>query len=345
MLGGNLDIVIDSLEEPVLLLDQERVVVRANQAAEQALGDDLVGKSFVRIVRHPDVIRCIDSVWENGSVSKTQFRLSDAHSTTYRLTALPLMGETQIALVLKDVSPLLQAAQMRSDFVANVSHELRSPLTTLSGLIETLQGPARDDPAAQERFLAIMSREADRMDRLIADLLSLSKVEENEKIRPTGSVDLRGLIRSVITNISERDDSDQHKIIFEGSGPSQVSGDSDQLIQVFQNLLENATKYSKVDGVITISLEQFEQSPGFSQPVWHVTVADEGEGIASEHLPRLTERFYRVDSGRSRQMGGTGLGLAIVKHIVSRHRGRLKISSERGVGTQISVTLPALQGE
>ena len=343
MIGSNLDLVIDSLDEPILLLDKERVVSRSNRAAELVLGEDLVGQSVIRVLRHPDVIRCIDVALESNETAKAEIRLLSPHQTTYRVTALPLLGDTPVGIVLKDVSPLIEAAQMRSDFVANVSHELRSPLTTLSGLIETLQGSAKDDAGAQERFLSIMAREAERMDRLIADLLSLSRVEENEKVRPTEPIDLRQLIRSVITNICERDGTDQHNIVFDGKGDARVPGDSDQLIQVFQNLLENAVKYSRSDGTITVVLEREEQAPGFAGPVWRARIADEGEGIAPEHIPRLTERFYRVDSGRSREKGGTGLGLAIVKHIVSRHRGRLSIKSEMGTGTEISVTLPALK--
>lgn len=338
--------VLEALEEPVLLIDRASVILRANGAAREILGDAIEGSPLVRVIRHPEALRCLENVLLHHEKTSAEIHLAVPQRTIFRLTALPLQDdgeEAAVAFILNDMSPLLEAAQMRSDFVANVSHELRSPLTTLAGLIETLQGAAKDDETARLRFLGIMQNEAGRMDRLIDDLLSLSRVEAEAKIRPTESVDLIPVIKAVIATLEEREDGFDHAYFFSADmRAASVSGETDQLTQVFQNLLENAAKYSDPKGAIRVTLEVREKALGFNTPVLIVTVDDEGEGIAAEHVPRLTERFYRVDSGRSRAMGGTGLGLAIVKHIVSRHRGRISITSQQGEGTKVTILLPAL---
>jgi two-component system phosphate regulon sensor histidine kinase PhoR len=234
-----------------------------------------------------------------------------------------------------------EAFQMRRDFVANVSHELRTPLTALMGFIETLLGAARDDAEARERFLAIMAREAGRMNRLVGDLLSLGRVEAEERVRPTSPVDLTGLVRSVIHSLAPLAEAERTEIetVFPAT-TIVVPGDSDQLAQVVSNLLENAIKYSRPDTTVKVSLAEDSNHPMLRQDAIVFTVEDQGEGIEATHIPRLTERFYRIDTHRSREMGGTGLGLAIVKHIVNRHRGRLRITSEHGKGSRFSVILP-----
>ncbi len=342
MSTNDLPLVLDAVDEPVLLVDRDRIIVHANRPAENAFGHSLVGQPFVRALRHPQVLECLDRVLAGEERARTQMRLAPPEQTTYSVTAVHLASNNPaVAITLRDVSPLLEAAQMRSDFVANVSHELRSPLTTLTGLIETLQGAAKDDPEARSRFLEIMERESSRMDRLIGDLLSLSNVEGQERVQPTEMVDLRQIINGVISTLAERREGKDRELIFESTAElCPVFGDADQLVQVFQNLIENALKYASPEGAVTVTLDNVEQAPGFGGRVWSIAVQDQGEGIHPEHLPRLTERFYRIDSGRSRQMGGTGLGLAIVKHIVNRHRGRLKISSVLGQGTRITVLLP-----
>ncbi len=340
MIGGDLSAILDALDEPVLLLNAGSTVVQSNVAARELLGDRLAGQPFVRVMRQPGALGCVDKVMEGASKAQATIRLVGAHNQTYRLTAVALDGvDATIALTLRDVTPLLQAAQQRSDFVANVSHELRSPLTTLTGIIETLQGPARDDAEAQARFLETMQREAGRMNRLIDDLLSLSRVEEDERVRPTGNVDVMALIKATVDLITSREDDARIIDINSVFDKALVTGDGDQLQQVVLNLLENALRYS--EGDVAITVEHHETMPRFAGAVWTVRVADTGDGIAPEHLPRLTERFYRVDSGRSRAKGGTGLGLAICKHIVNRHRGRMDVTSTVGKGTSISVLLPA----
>jgi len=230
---------------------------------------------------------------------------------------------------------------MRADFVANVSHELRSPLSALSGFIETLQTSAQDDPAAQERFLTIMNGEAGRMARLIDDLLSLSRIEVNEHIRPTARVSLANIISGVVDSVHIK--AEKKGMSLDVDLPrdmADVLGDEDELREVFQNLVDNAVKYGAPETVVHISACTLDAFIETGTPGVEITIADHGEGIDAEHLPRLTERFYRIDKGRSRSMGGTGLGLAIVKHIVNRHRGRLHVTSVLGEGSAFHVQLP-----
>jgi two-component system phosphate regulon sensor histidine kinase PhoR len=245
-------------------------------------------------------------------------------------------GDGLVLCVFRDVTEEEKAGAMRRDFVANVSHELRTPLTALMGFIETLKHAAKDDPKAREMFLGIMEHEAGRMNRLVRDLLQLSRVEAEERVRPRDEVELRSLLDSVISSLSGLAEREGDRVELSGD-PATVPGDHDQLTQVFTNLIENALKYGKAGQVVRVSLTPEDTVRG---PAVRVEVADEGEGIDPVHLPRLTERFYRVDSHRSREMGGTGLGLAIVKHIVSRHRGWLRIESEPGEGSRFQVVLP-----
>jgi two-component system phosphate regulon sensor histidine kinase PhoR len=220
--------------------------------------------------------------------------------------------------------------------VANVSHELRTPLTALLGFIETLRGAARDDAVARERFLGVMEREAARMNRLVSDLLQLSRVEAAERVRPADPVDLAQVLAMTLTAVRPLAEAAGVELVFDAPGSLVVPGDADQLTQVFQNLIENAVKYGGAGKRVTITLSQGDRGA-------EVAVRDLGEGIAAIHIPRLTERFYRVDSHRSREKGGTGLGLAIVKHIVNRHRGRLVIDSSEGKGSTFTVILPELR--
>ncbi|MGF1604867.1 MAG: sensor histidine kinase [Rhodothalassiaceae bacterium] len=231
---------------------------------------------------------------------------------------------------------------MRADFVANASHELRTPLSSLIGFIETLKTVGAQDPEASARFLGIMNAEALRMVRLIDDLLSLSRIEMDRHLQPSASVALPALFESLLRSMQPQATARAvcFDVALEGDLPA-ARGDRDQLLQVFMNLLSNSIKYGRQGGTVRITAKQVRRIPEVGSPGLCITVSDEGDGIPSEHLPRLTERFYRVDSARSRRMGGTGLGLAIVKHIVSRHRGHLAIDSVLGQGTSVAVYLPA----
>jgi two-component system phosphate regulon sensor histidine kinase PhoR len=229
------------------------------------------------------------------------------------------------------------------DFIANASHELRTPLAAVTGFIETLSGPAKDDAAAREQFLGIMAVEAARMRRLIEDLLSLSRIELNEHVPPLGEVSLEAIVREAATALTPLAKADRITISVDAAeGLPKVAGERDELIQLFQNLIHNAIKYGRDNGQITISLRQMPSAGRRGSEALVVAgVHDDGEGIPPEAIPRLTERFYRVDVRRSRERGGTGLGLAIVKHIVNRHNGKLTIESRVGEGSTFTVSLPA----
>ncbi|WP_050927682.1 sensor histidine kinase [Aestuariivita boseongensis] len=332
---------------PALLVDRTERIVAANADAQTLLGPQIETRHFATILRQPPILDAIEACLRDSLPKTAPFLSNDgAQDTTFTATCrfVPGVGAREAGGVLvsfQDITHVEQAGQMRRDFVANVSHELRTPLTALMGFIETLRGPAKDDPEARARFLNIMKGEAARMNRLVGDLLSLSRVEGEERIRPTTRVDLAALLQSTIRSLRPLADEAGTTITFEGGDtPLMIPGDADQLQQVFTNLVENAIKYGHKGGHVTISLTESDRDGALRGPSVRVQVADDGPGIDPVHLPRLTERFYRADSHRSRELGGTGLGLAIVKHIVNRHRGRLRVSSELGEGSVFTVILP-----
>ncbi|MDA7948647.1 MAG: ATP-binding protein [Hyphomicrobiaceae bacterium] len=337
--------ILNALTEPVFLVNSDRHITLANVAAEELFGGGLSGRNLVHAIRHPDVLDSVEEVLHGKARSEAVISMPGTVRTTYKVSVVRLEDNENVEgtaiLGLHDISHVLEAEQMRSDFVANVSHELRSPLSALSGGIETLQGAARNDPEAQTRFLGIMEREAARMNRLIDDLLSLSSVEVNERVRPSQRIGLLTIVERAIAALETQAKAAKKPIRLEISDPEcVVLGDEDELTQVFHNLIDNALKYSRENGEVTVSVEIRENVAGLAGPAVVIAVSDQGEGIAAEHIPRLTERFYRVDTSRSREKGGTGLGLAIVKHILNRHRGRLLIDSEKGVGSTFTVCLP-----
>ena len=246
-----------------------------------------------------------------------------------------------LALFFRDLTEARRTERMRVDFIANVSHELRTPLASLIGFVETLQGPARDDTAARERFLAVMAVQAGRMKRLIDDLLQLSRVELNEHLAPSRAVDLVGCVAHMVEVMAPLARERGVAIAAEmPDGTVDVPGDRDELLRVAENLIENAIKYGGDDGQVDVAVRRLPREHPAATALVEFSVRDGGPGIAPEHIPRLTERFYRVDTAQSRRQGGTGLGLAIVKHIVSRHRGRMTIESALGSGTRIAVVFP-----
>jgi two-component system phosphate regulon sensor histidine kinase PhoR len=246
---------------------------------------------------------------------------------------------TLLMVVLRDRTEAEQLGEMRADFVANASHELRTPLASLRGFLETMQGAAKDDPEARQRFLAIMQQQAERMSRLIDDLLSLSRIEMREHVPPKGEVDLTALVSEVARNLASLAASAEVRIELESArGPLRVVGDRDELFQVVQNLMQNAIKYGRKGGRVQVRVGQEKANVALA-------VEDDGVGIDPVHLPRLTERFYRVNAKDSRERGGTGLGLAIVKHIVNRHQGQLRIESVPGRGSTFTVRLPAAHAD
>jgi len=327
---------VDGLPMPAMLVAAETRVVACNALAVVLLGEGIVGRNPAMAVRAPAVLEAVTDAARGGGPHKVRMtHRRDGQDQVFQVT-VSSQGKGLVLCVFRDVSEEEKAGAMRRDFVANVSHELRTPLTALMGFIETLRHAARDDPAARDMFLGIMEQEAGRMNRLVRDLLQLSQVEANERVRPRDMVAVRPLLEGVIASLRTVAEKTGDTVVLQGEGAT-VPGDGDQLTQVFTNLIENAMKYGVEGQVVKVTLSREETVRG---PAVRVEVADQGEGIDPVHLPRLTERFYRVDSHRSREMGGTGLGLAIVKHIVSRHRGWLRVESVVGEGSRFSVVLP-----
>ena len=334
--------VIDVIPDALVLLDGNRRVVEANSAARELFGVRLVGRDFSQVLRHPSAVQAMDRVLSSNTVSREEITLLSPGERHFMLAALPIAGVSAagesapaMAIALHEITALKRSEQLRADFVANASHELRTPLASLMGFVETLRGPAADDPPAQQRFLAIMAEQAARMARLIDDLLSLSRIELTEHSPPAERIDLGAVVGRVLASFEVRLGERKQRLAVEIAPKlPAVVADADQMAQVLTNLVDNAMKYGREGGTVSVSLQ-----PAATGVV--LSVRDDGPGIARVHLPRLTERFYRVDKARSRGAGGTGLGLAIVKHIVNRHRGRLLIESEEGQGAVFSVFLPA----
>ena len=344
--------IIDSLPDPMITLDAQMRVVRANAAAATLLGRTLVGRDLAAALRHPDIIDAVQRTLGDGVGREAEFTLPGAvervfDARTRMLGDKPADGAA-VLLTLHDLTEVKRADRMRADFVANVSHELRTPLSSVIGFVETLRGPAADDGAARERFLAIMQEQAARMARLIDDLLSLSRIELSEHARPTDRADLAAITRRAADSLELRAAAREMPITIDfQAAEAPVAGDTDQLEQVVQNLIDNALKYGAAESPVEVTVGAAERGPApLDRPdpdagVFFVAVRNAGDGIAPEHLPRLTERFYRIDPARSRELGGTGLGLAIAKHIVNRHRGALAIESAPGRGATFTLYLPA----
>lgn len=348
--------IVEGMSDPLILLDMKRRVVHANRAARALLGEQIVGKDIAFYLRNPTALKAIEQSIGDGTAREQEITLLDPveRACLMRVSVIDAsdggnvdedLAEDEriqyLILSILDITKIKLAEKMRVDFVANASHELRTPLASVIGFIETLQGPAARDEAARGRFLSIMMAEASRMQRLIDDLLSLSKIEMDQHLPPEGAVDLPPLLKSLANTLELRGGDQGGRLALTlPDGLPPVRGDRDQLTQVFQNLIDNALKYGRPGEPVEIRAEAVPSLPGRAVPGVVVAVFNKGEGIPAEHLPRLTERFYRVDTARSRKMGGTGLGLAIVKHIITRHRGALNIESTLGVGTTVSVYLP-----
>jgi two-component system, OmpR family, phosphate regulon sensor histidine kinase PhoR len=343
-----LDALIAGLPTPVIVLDRDSRVIAFNGRAATLAPALRRGEPASLALRVPEVVDAIRRVASGTGPQRVEFSERVPVDRWYAAHVMPVeIAEGELGPLTKftllsfdDLTPLRRVEEMRADFVANASHELRTPLASLSGFIETLQGPARDDPAARERFLAIMKSQAARMARLIDDLLSLSRVELNAHVQPQTPVDLVSIVRQVADALQmlARDRSVTISIAAPPE-PLMVRGDRDELTRVFENLVENALKYGASGRKVELTLTR---SPGEAGGDAIVTVRDYGPGIAAEHLPRLTERFYRIDVGQSRAEGGTGLGLALVKHILNRHLGRLTIESSLGAGAVFTVRLGLL---
>lgn len=345
---GNDAIGIDTLADPALLVAKDLRVIADNEPARGLFGDRLRGEDLRLVLRHPAVLDAVREAMAGEAAVGREVTGLGTDNGAFRVRAVDAgpdaRGGKRLLLTFTDITQARLTERMRVDFIANASHELRTPLATLAGFIETLQGPAAEDEAARHRFLDIMGREAGRMSRLIDDLLSLSRIELDKYVRPQGAIQLAPLFADVAKTLAMRLEADERQLIVTPHDDLPgVIADRDQILQVLHNLISNALKYGHSGTAIVLGAERLPALAGRDAAV-RVTVQDQGEGIAPEHLPRLTERFYRVDTSRSRKMGGTGLGLAIVKHIIERHRGQFELSSRIGEGTRVSFTLPEAGG-
>ncbi len=336
---------LDAHPDPLLTFDEARRIHSANASARRVFGEDLTGRDLTETFRDPVLLGAVDRALEGAGTAEAEFRITSPVALEYECAIRPL-GDTEarFLLILRDVTAVRQTERMRADFIANASHEIRTPLATLAGCVETLIGPARDDPAARDRFLDIMSQQAERMTRLVQDLLSLSRIELSEHTVPTDTVKIAPLLARVVDGLALPAREAAVALDLQGTETDvEVVGDEGELEQVFHNLIDNAVKYGADGDSVEILCERTSGTitlDGRDHPVLAVTVVDHGDGISDEHRPRLTERFYRADTARSRALGGTGLGLAIVKHIVNRHRGDLAIASTPGEGSRFTVRLP-----
>lgn len=329
----------EALPDPFIVVDDDMRIVVANRRANTLAPLSRAGAPLLIAIRTPDVVDAAARVIAGGEAEKVSWyeRVPAEQLIEVHVTPVELDARRYAVIVMRDISQSIRLERMRVDFVANASHELRTPLASLLGFVETLQGPARNDPAARDRFLSVMREQGRRMARLLDDLLHLSRIEQAQNVPPTERVDLAGVVLHVVDTLSHMAEEAGVTISLDLPTTLEVLGARDELIRVAENLIENAVKYgvdSKVQPPrVEVSLKEHDGDAV-------LTVRDFGPGIAAEHLPRLTERFYRVDASASRAKGGTGLGLALVKHIAAHHRGRLGISSVVGEGAEFRFMLP-----
>ncbi|SMQ85256.1 two-component system, OmpR family, phosphate regulon sensor histidine kinase PhoR [Devosia lucknowensis] len=337
---------VEALGDPALVLDARGAVLYRNAAAARQYPNLLTGRAMTLVMRNPDLVAAIEGCQRSGEPRSLELHETVPSETWDRVVVSPLRrpdrdwfadANRQLLVTFQSLTELKRVDALRTDFIANASHELRTPLASLIGFIDTLLGPAARDTAAREKFLGIMRSQADRMSRLIDDLLSLSRIEMHQHVRPTGSVDLSALLREVREGLQTQAKAAELEIVMSlPDTPVMVTGDRGQLYEVFENLIDNAIKYGADGKRVEVSLT----------PVQHlgmrtmVSIIDHGPGVEPEHVPRMTERFYRIDAEASRKKKGTGLGLAIVKHIIQRHRGQLNIKSRPGEGLRVDVMLP-----
>ena len=333
------------------MLDRDGRVIAFNAAASGLAPAMRRGDPALISLRMPELVNAIRRATRRREPQRVEFFERVPRDRWYEAFVCPVRlpsgegGPSDLLLMtFNDLTPLRRVEEMRADFIANASHELRTPLAALLGFIETLQGRAKDDPAAREKFLSIMQAQATRMARLIDDLLSLSRIELNAHLQPSTPVDLAPIVRQVIDGLQmlARDREVEIKVSAPAE-PLNVLGDRDELIRALENLVENALKYGAAGKRVDVTLSAGQTRAG--TPEARIAVRDYGPGIAPEHLPRLTERFYRVDIADSRQQGGTGLGLALVKHVLNRHNGRLTIESTPGQGASFCMHVPLYTGD
>jgi two-component system, OmpR family, phosphate regulon sensor histidine kinase PhoR len=335
-------VVLAALPDPALLLSRQSLIVDFNDKAAELFPQLASGLPLSAVSRNPELLEGLGLIHDGGEQIAVELveRIPFERRLMATLSKLPIAGTDaeapEILIIVRDLSEATRIEKTRKDFIANASHELRTPLASIIGFIETLQGAARNDTAAREKFLGVMSTQAQRMKRLVDDLMSLSRIEMHSHVMPRQEVDLNGILEDLRQSLAPLAGQEKARLsVSRLNRPAVVHGDRDELVQVFQNLIHNAIRHGRAGGNVTVQIE-----PAPALRLLRVHVIDDGPGIAPQHLPRLTERFYRVDVAASRKKEGTGLGLAIAKHVVNRHRGELEIKSELGKGSTFTVSLP-----
>lgn len=349
------EILVDSIPDILIMVDSTFNIVRTNASARQAFGQNLAYRRLEDVIPNELLLRAVRDAYTESKDKDVEFRITEPEEFFYRARVdhfpVKTQGGIAVIITMHDISELKRSEQMRADFVANASHEIRTPLASIIGFIETLQGPAKDDEKARAQFLQIMAEQATRMGKLVNDLLSLSKIEMNANTIPSGTIDLMKVINNVKEHLDWATQEKRMRIVLQlPEGLPLVNGDESEIMQVIQNLVSNAIKYGRPETPVTVTAEVTHRVPQdrnvvMQPPVVKVSVHDQGDGIAKEHIPRLTERFYRVNNPTTRKASGTGLGLAIVKHILHRHRAILEIKSTVGIGSCFSVYLPVTKRE
>ena len=345
-LSSAMETMAEALPDPAILLSATGQILFCNAPAKRLFATLREGSHISSVIRTPEFLDAVSAAPAQGGAVTVTYAERVPVGRRMAVTVAPLASRSEnganILVLLRDLTELERINQMRADFIANASHELRTPLASLRGFIETLQGTAKDDPEARDRFLAIMAEQASRMTRLIDALLSLSRVEMNAHVPPSGLIDLNEVLAHARDTLEPLAKTNELKLEMVSFGaPAIVRGDRDELVQVLQNLVHNALKYGANGGKVRLEAKRLAPQ-GRQGARYAIAVIDQGPGIAPEHLPRLTERFYRIEA-QSKEKGGTGLGLAIVKHILNRHRGELAITSKPGKGSTFTIVLSAAQ--
>ena len=358
----NISFILNKLEDAIIVLDSDQKIVFQNSHSIDLFENNYTGQNITNLIRSPIVLETLENVYKNKKTKIIEYNseygqnLSPRSTNFYNVEISYEKNHLQLTntkdnyvILMKNITPLKNIEKVRSSFIANVSHELKTPLATIMGFLETIRGPAKDDKKSMSKFLGIMDKETIRMKRLIDDLLVVSKIESDEHIHPTKKVNLIKTLNNVIESLKEYalKKNIQIRTNYQLSENLSVLGNEDELVQVFTNIIDNSIKYGKINSSIDIKAEevkeqvdQSEDKKLFPQLILKISVKDESDGIHAKHLSRLTERFYRVDAARSKEIGGTGLGLTIVKHILNKHRGHLDIKSEINQGSTFTVELP-----
>ena len=358
----NISFILNKLEDAIIVLDSDQKIVFQNSHSIDLFENNYTGQNITNLIRSPIILETLENVYKNKKTKIIEYNseygqnLSPRSTNFYNVEISYEKNHLQLTntkdnyvILMKNITPLKNIEKVRSSFIANVSHELKTPLATVMGFLETIRGPAKDDKKSMSKFLGIMDKETIRMKRLIDDLLVVSKIESDEHIHPTKKVNLIKTLNNVIESLKEYalKKNIQIRTNYQLSENLSVLGNEDELVQVFTNIIDNSIKYGKINSSIDIKAEevkeqtdQSEDKKLFPQLILKISVKDESDGIHAKHLSRLTERFYRVDAARSKEIGGTGLGLTIVKHILNKHRGHLDIKSEINQGSTFTVELP-----